>query len=119
MNTSDTIIAQATPLGFSGVAVIRMSGPKSFSIIKKLTKAKSFKSRQATLEKIVNKKMNVVDDALITFFPGPESYTGEDVVEISCHGNPVIVEEIVLLATTFGARIAEPGEYTKRAFLNG
>ena len=119
MNTSDTIIAQATPLGFSGVAVIRMSGPKSFSIIKKLTKAKSFKSRQATLEKIVNKKMNVVDDALITFFPGPESYTGEDVVEISCHGNPVIVEEIVLLATSFGARIAEPGEYTKRAFLNG
>ena len=55
MNTSDTIIAQATPLGFSGVAVIRMSGPKSFSIIKKLTKSKSFKSRQATLEKIVNK----------------------------------------------------------------
>ncbi len=118
MNTSDTIIAQATPLGFSGVAVIRMSGPKSFSIIKKLTKAKSFKSRQATLEKIVNKKMNVVDDALITFFPGPESYTGEDVVEISCHGNPIIIEKIVSLSCLYGCRIADPGEFTKKAYLN-
>ena len=119
MNTSDTIIAQATPLGYSGVSIIRMSGPSSISIIKKLTKTKKLEPREATLKKIVSNNNDIVDDVLITFFPQPRSYTGEDVVEVSCHGNPSIVETIVSLAIKLGARIAEPGEYTKRAFLNG
>jgi len=119
MNISDTIIAQATPLGYSGVSIIRMSGPDSITIVKKLTKTKKIQPRKATLKTIVSNGDDIVDSAIITCFPKPRSYTGEDVVEISCHGNPSVVETIISMATSRGARLAEPGEYTKRAFLNG
>ena len=115
-----TIVSLATPFGYSSIAVIRLSGSLSFSIALKLSKSK--KKPKKLLTKILSvfagdgKK---IDRCVFTFFKGPFSYTGEDVVEISCHGNPTITRMIINRSTSLGASLAEPGEYTKRAFLNG
>ena len=119
MNQPDTIVAQATPLGYSGVSTVRLSGPLSRNILKDLSGESSLEPRRATLLRLLNKNKDTVDRAVVTFFPCPESYTGEDVIEISCHGSPAIVDEVISLACACGARIADPGEFTKRAFLNG
>ena len=119
MNQPDTIVAQATPLGYSGVSTVRLSGPLSRNILKDLSGESSLEPRRATLLRLLNKNKDTVDRAVVTFFPCPQSYTGDDVIEISCHGSPAIVEEVISLACAYGARIADPGEFTKRAFLNG
>ena len=106
-------------MGQSSVAVIRISGPNSFSIAKKLTGTKKNRAHhEVALLLIKNKEGIDLDRGLFTFFISPNSYTGEDIVEISCHGNQLIVGIIVSRCIQLGARIAEPGEYTKRAFLN-
>ena len=129
----DTIVARATPRGFSSVSIIRLSGSKSTSLSKKITEPNlsnklpkkegvdnwGVSVRRATLLPVYLDDNIKIDDAVFTYFKEPESYTGEDVVEISCHGNPHITDSIINRLCELGARVAEPGEYTKRAFLSG
>ena len=114
-----TIVSQSTPSGFSAIGVIRLSGDMATQIAANLSNNKSIlKHKKATIRPIFIKK-RLVDEAIFTAFLSPKSYTGEDVVEISCHGNLHVCEAIITETVRLGARIAEPGEYTKRAFLNG
>ena len=114
-----TIVSQSTPSGFSAIGIIRLSGDKATKIAAKLSNKKStLKHKKATVRPIFIKK-RLVDEAVFTAFLSPYSYTGEDIVEISCHGNLHICEAVITESVRLGARIAEPGEYTKRAFLNG
>jgi tRNA modification GTPase len=115
-STSDTIVAIATPPGRGGLGVVRLSGPSAASIAGRLiVRSAPLEPRVATLTTVVEK----TDEVVVTYFAAPHSYTGEDVVEISGHGSPVLLERIVTLATAEGARLAEPGEFTLRAYLNG
>jgi len=117
---SDTIVAPATPPGYGGVSIVRISGSLSTKLTKQICKrGSSFSPRRPTLSSVYNNAGELIDNAVFTFFKGPHSYTGEDVLEISCHGNPVIVDQVVSTVCVFGARLADPGEFTKRAFLNG
>lgn len=121
LNLEDTIAAIATPLGEGGISVIRVSGKKSSNIVLNIfqTRNKSdLKSHQVYYGKIKDEH-EIVDQVLLTFFKGPASYTGEDTVEISCHGGVAISKKILDLCIRKGARLAEAGEFTKRAFLNG
>jgi tRNA modification GTPase len=115
------IVACSTPPGRSGIAIVRLSGENSFRITKTITKNNTLvrKHMSPSLVELVDKKNRVFDQAVITQYLSPNSYTGEDLVEISCHGNPVIVSTILDLCVGAGATIAEPGEFTKKAFLNG
>ena len=117
----DTIIATATPPGTGGISVIRLSGPASVTSTALVSKKHSsfFKERLATLCTIFNDDGAVIDKCVITYFKSPSSYTGEDVIEVSCHGNPLIVDSIITSFINIGVRLAQPGEFTKRAFLNG
>ena len=117
----DTIIALATPSGVGAIGVIRLSGPDSFDIVNSVFQGKDLsiqKSHTVHYGKIVDQDM-VLDDVLVTIFVKPTSYTKEDVVEISCHGSPYIIQAIIRLLLSKGARLAKAGEFTKRAFLNG
>ena len=120
-STDDSIVAVATPPGRGGIGVVRISGPASRSIAEAmLTRREPLQARIATFTRVVMaKSTDVIDEAVVTYFPAPRSYTGEDVVEISAHGNPVVLQAIVVRAMDEGARLAEPGEFTLRAFLNG
>ena len=120
MNPNDTIVAAATPYGFGGIAVVRLSGSKANEIVKTICqRPSSFLDRKATSVQLYKDKNKPFDSALVTFFKTPNSYTGEDVFEISCHGSPAIVEIIIEEAINLGARTADPGEFTQRAFING
>lgn len=113
-STADTIAAIATPAGRSGLGVIRISGPDAARIAGVLSgRTKPFKSRHATFVRHKD------DHLVVTLFEAPHSYTGEQVIEISAHGSPVILNAILRAAVDAGARLAEPGEFTLRAFLNG
>jgi tRNA modification GTPase len=115
----DTIVALATPPGRGGLAVVRLSGPQARRIAEALlVPATPLEPRRATLVRVAGGE-GVVDEAIATFFAGPASYTGEDVVEFSVHGSPVVVGEVVAAAVAAGARLARGGEFTLRAFLNG
>jgi len=124
MINQDTIIALATPNGLGAIAVIRISGKKSISITESIFKSKSKKllsnqkSHTVHLGHLI-KKGHELDEVLITLFKGPHSYTGENTIEISCHGSTYIQKEIINLFIDNGIRIANPGEFTLRAFLNG
>ena len=119
----DTIVAVATPPGRGGLGVVRLSGPRAATIAGALLdRSEPLRSRHATLARILDHTAVVptaVDQVVATAFPQPGSYTGDDVVEISAHGNPVLMDRIVALACRAGARLAEPGEFTLRAYLNG
>jgi tRNA modification GTPase len=116
----DTIVAPATPPGYGGISIVRISGGLSVKLTKQICKRRaSFSRRRPALSSVYNNAGELIDNAVFTFFKGPHSYTGEDVLEISCHGNPVIVDQIVSTVCALGARLADPGEFTKRAFLNG
>ena len=119
MTPWDTIVAPTTPYGHSGVANIRISGSDALNILSKLSGGQVFSNRRATLSSLKGFDKNFIDRCLVTLFRGPESYTGEDVVEISSHGNPAIVDAFVCAVCECGGRIAEPGEFTRRAFING
>jgi tRNA modification GTPase len=124
-STADTIVAIATPAGRAGIGVVRLSGGLAESIARALVaREKPFAARRATFcrlaETVPTNSDSIGGDRLVvTFFPAPHSYTGEDVAEISAHGSPVILSAIVRRAIDAGARLAEPGEFTLRAFLNG
>jgi len=113
----DTITACATPPGTSALALIRLSGPGSISIAEKLS-GKQLPPR-SPLPTHLRLQETILDEVVITTWPKPKSYTGEDLVEMSCHGNPIIVQSILQAICTLGARPARPGEFTERAFLNG
>jgi tRNA modification GTPase len=117
---SDTIVALATPLGRSGIGVIRISGEKVLPILQKLTNDETFtpKPRVAQLKKIYDEN-ELVDETLITYFQSPQSFTGENVAEISCHGSPILLRQILDLCLKFDARLAEAGEFSLRALANG
>jgi tRNA modification GTPase len=120
-STSDTIVAIATPLGRGGIGVIRISGPDASRIANNLIgRSKPLKPRHATFAKVVVGARHQLqpDQVVLTHFVAPSSYTGEDVVEISAHGSPVVLGSILRAAIDAGARLAEPGEFTLRAFLN-
>lgn len=116
---TDTIVALSTPPGVVALAVIRLSGPQSRAIIDSLlpSKAHDWQPGQA-IYRTLTYRNQTLDDAVLTFWQAPHSYTGEDTVEISCHGNQRIVENIVRACLELGARAARPGEFTQRAFLN-
>lgn len=124
-STSDTIVAIATPAGRGGLGVIRISGPDAQRIACDLTGRKSLTPRYATFAKCAvgarhqSHSRDANDQVVLTLFAAPASYTGEDVVEISSHGSPVVLHGIVRAAVGAGARLAEPGEFTLRAFLHG
>ena len=118
-STDDTIVAIATPPGRGGIGVVRLSGPRAVEIACVLASRESFEARHATLATIVGPAALPIDEAVVTFFPSPHSYTGDDVIEISAHGSPVVLRAIVAAAMARGARLANPGEFTFRAFLNG
>jgi len=113
----DTIAACATPPGVSALALIRISGPRASEMVSSLA-GKDLPPRQP-LARRLRLDQRVLDETVITSWPGPRSYTGEDLVEISCHGNPLVVETILQALQKQGARMARPGEFTERAFLNG
>jgi len=116
----DTIVAAATPYGYGGIAVVRLSGKETESITQNICRrAAAFKDRRATIVTLYGSNKEPFDSAVVTFYKHPNSYTGEDIVEFSCHGSPTIVEKIIEEAMNLGARTAEPGEFTHRAFVNG
>jgi tRNA modification GTPase len=121
--TEDTITAIITPLGVGAVSVIRVSGTDSISVTDKIFSGKSplvsAKSHTIKYGKIISPDGEVIDDVVISIFRSPNSYTGDNSVEISSHGNQNITRKITELLYTLGVRNAEPGEFTKRAFLNG
>ena len=117
-STADTIVAIATPPGRGGIGVVRLSGPDARGIAAALRGSETaLEARRATFSRIQSTGQSI-DHAVVTFFPAPHSYTGDDVVEISAHGSPVVLRSIVAAAVAYGARLAEPGEFTMRAFLN-
>jgi tRNA modification GTPase len=117
----DTIAAISTPMGVGAVGIIRLSGHQSLGIIKKLFQGKHKELKPYRLYHgwIKNRNGMALDEVLVSFMPGPGSYTGEDIVEINCHGNPAIMETVLEAVMTLGARQAQSGEFTKRSFLNG
>lgn len=121
--TEDTIIAISTPPGYGGIGIIRLSGKRALPLSKKIFRAKKatkIPPRQPVLGYLYDSRQkDDFEEGFLTYFPGPRSYTGEDVVEISCHGSPVILEELIRLGVKAGARHADPGEFTLRAYLNG
>ncbi|HKT81389.1 MAG TPA: tRNA uridine-5-carboxymethylaminomethyl(34) synthesis GTPase MnmE [Vicinamibacterales bacterium] len=121
-STADTIVAIATPPGRGGIGVVRLSGADAPRIAAALVSAQELRPRVATLARVretANSDRSAIDQAVVTFFPGPASYTGDDLVEISAHGSPVILNALVAGAVASGARLAQPGEFTLRAYLNG
>ncbi|HEX3645198.1 MAG TPA: tRNA uridine-5-carboxymethylaminomethyl(34) synthesis GTPase MnmE [Vicinamibacterales bacterium] len=144
-STQDTIVAIATPPGRGGIGVVRLSGPVALTVAQTLIRHRQpLQPRHATLSKVRPSHFaprpgvarddapdcsspdtlpsgggDAIDQVVATFFPGPRSYTGEDVVELSAHGSPVVLGAIVSAAIDAGARLAEPGEFTLRAYLNG
>ena len=117
----DTITALATPQGIGAIGVIRVSGDKTFEIVNKLFTSKDLSKQPSHTLHIGLLKHNdtVLDEVVISLFKAPKSYTGEDVIEISCHGSMYVQEQILQALTKAGARLAKPGEFTQRAFLNG
>ena len=114
----DTIVAQATPYGTSAISIIRISGKNSEQIIRQLTGDKALVPNRVKYKNIKHNK-KIIDDIQYVFYKSPKSYTGEDCVEIFCHGNQIIVEKIKELIIENGARVADRGEFTKRAYVNG
>lgn len=113
----DTIVAAATPPGSGGVAIVRVSGPEAATIARAML-GKLPSPRQATLRTFHNRAGEAVDQGVALWFPAPGSFTGEDVLELHGHGGPMVVAALLNAATELGARRAEPGEFSRRAFLN-
>ena len=116
---NDTIAAVATAHGVGAISIVRMSGPDALAIAKKVTKKENFHPRKATLAHIYDEDDTLIDQALVIYFQAPKSFTGEDVVEFQCHGGIIVAQMVLERLTSLGARLAEPGEFSKRAFLSG
>ncbi|MFY9737764.1 MAG: tRNA uridine-5-carboxymethylaminomethyl(34) synthesis GTPase MnmE [Candidatus Cybelea sp.] len=118
--TNSTIAAIATPAGKGAIAIVRASGPEVSGLIERLVQTASrLEPRVATYATIVDESGELVDRGLAIFFEAPHSYTGEDLLELQIHGSPVVGREVVRAMLACGARLAEPGEFTRRAFFNG
>ncbi|MFW2476273.1 MAG: tRNA uridine-5-carboxymethylaminomethyl(34) synthesis GTPase MnmE [Sediminibacterium sp.] len=117
----DTIVALATPQGIGAIGVIRVSGKDTFTILNQLFPAKDLTAQASHTIHVgfLKEGEQVLDEVVLSLFKNPRSYTGEDVIEISCHGSPFIQEQVIHAITKLGARLAKPGEFTQRAFLNG
>jgi tRNA modification GTPase len=126
LQLNDTITALATPHGSGAIAVIRLSGKKSFEVVEKIFFDKELEPKKISSQKgytvhfgVIAEEGIVIDEVLVTIFKNPHSYTGEDSIEISCHGSTYIQQQILQLLLKYGARMANAGEFTLRAFLNG
>jgi len=122
-DNEDTIVALSTPIGEGAISVIRLSGPEAIQISEKCFRGKNKISLQPShtvqFGKIVDYKNQILDEVLCTLFKAPRSFTGEDVVEFGCHGGRLVTKKVLEAIVAAGARPADPGEFTKRAFLNG
>jgi tRNA modification GTPase len=122
MKLKDTIAAVSTPPGRGGIGIVRLSGPEACSIagnILRLPHGADWRSWSAALAELPDAEGHSIDHVVVTYFAAPRSYTAEDVIEISCHGSPVVLRFALERACAHGARLAEPGEFTLRAYLNG
>ena len=119
MTFTDSIVAIATPMGVGGICIVRLSGTKSLDIASKITHKDSLTPRYATLCSLYDDKDLLFDEAIVIYYKAPKSYTCEDVIEFQCHGGDLIGRKIIELCLIYGARLANAGEFTKRAFLNG
>jgi tRNA modification GTPase len=122
LNLNDTIVAISTPPGRGGLGVVRISGTEAVAVARKILRFPSshaWRSWSASLAELPDEHGRAIDQVVVTFFERPRSYTAEDVIEISCHGSPVVLRHCLERAMAEGARPAEPGEFTLRAYLNG
>jgi tRNA modification GTPase len=122
MNLDDTIVAIATPAGRGGIGVVRLSGPDARTVAQSMLRLSGegeLQPNRAHFGELVDTSGDRIDEVVATFFAKPHSYTTDDVVEISCHGSPVVLRHVVEMSLAHGVRLAEPGEFTMRAFLNG
>jgi len=119
--SSETIVALATPSGVGAIAVIRVSGSETFSIVNKIFRGKNLEKQASHTIHFgtIRDGENIIDEVLVSLFKAPASYTREDTIEISCHGSDFIIQKILKLIISEGARLANAGEFTQRAFLNG
>ena len=115
--TTDTIVAIATAAGAGGVGIVRLSGPQALAIGETIC-ARTLRPRHAHHARFRDADGGVIDDGIVVSFPGPRSFTGEDIVELQAHGSPVVLQQLVARACVLGARHARPGEFSERAFLN-
>jgi tRNA modification GTPase len=116
---NDTIAAIATAHGVGSIAIIRLSGDRALEIAGTLTKKAPLKPRFATLAPLYDSNNALIDEAIVIYFKGPRSFTAEDIVEFQCHGGHIVAQEVLEAVLEQGARLAEPGEFSKRAFHNG
>ena len=120
LKVNDTIVALSTPPGRSGLGIVRLSGSEAVEVAHALIALKGeLRSWSANLGELRDEDGRVIDQVVVSYFAAPRSYTAEDIVEISCHGSPVVLRHCLERAVRAGARLAEPGEFTLRAFLNG
>jgi tRNA modification GTPase len=119
LQLADTIVAISTPPGRAGLGIVRLSGAQAREIAAQFLTPCEWRPWQAHMAQLLDSQGHPVDQAVVTFFAAPRSYTAEDLVEIACHGSPVVLRHAVQRALEGGARLAEPGEFTLRAFLNG
>ncbi len=120
MNLDDTIVAIATPPGRGGIGVVRLAGPEARKIAAPMLRLKhELEKNRAVFGELIDTRGERVDEVVVTYFQKPHSYTTDDIIEISAHGSPVVLRHVIELALAAGARVAEPGEFTMRAFLNG
>ena len=117
MSSAETIVAPATPLGRSALAIVRIDGPRSIAILSALID--STPSERVATHTAIHHKGNIIDDCVVVRYIGPRSFTGNDLAEVTLHGNPLIVQQVISACIDLGARLAEPGEFTERAVLNG
>jgi len=116
---SDTITAIATAHGVSSISIVRVSGSRALEVAKKLSKKEQITPRYAHLVSLYNKTDDLIDQAIMIYFAAPNSFTGEEIVEFQCHGGMIVAQEILDTILSLGVRLALPGEFSKRAFLNG
>ena len=118
--SGDTIVAISTALGRGGIGVVRLSGDLALGVATAMFRStRPLEPGRAVFGELLDPQGSRLDEAVVTYFRAPHSYTREDVVEIAAHGSPVLLQQIVRQASAAGARVAEPGEFTRRALLNG
>jgi len=116
---NDTIAAIATASGVASIAIVRISGPDAYEIARRMSAPKELDAREARLSTIYDMEGEIIDRGILIYFPSPRSFTGEDIVEFQVHGGMVVAQRVLESAIHFGARHARPGEFSKRAYLNG
>ncbi len=119
MFDDNTIVAIATANGIGSISIVRVSGKEALPIALKISKRQNLKPRLATLSTLYTKSDEAIDEGLLLYFKAPFSFTGEDIVEFQCHGGVAIANMVLDEVLNCGARIANPGEFSKRAFFNG